>query len=118
MTDIREMSQQQVDELNQNNPVIKRRREARTTTEITVIEGATPEEIHVALTGNRSELVRALDALNIEGGIRVTGSLVSVRQKVKAYSKKSKRQFTVSEGISAGTVIVVRIEPEPNDAST
>lgn len=118
MTDIREMSQQQIDDLNQNKPVIKRRRKARAATTISAIEDATLEEIQAALNGHRSELARALDELNIKGGLRVTGSLVSVRQKVTAFMKQSKKRFTTSKGLTPDTVIVVRIEPEPNDANS
>ena len=113
------MSEEQVDQLNQQAPK-RRRRKSKSTAAFTTIEEASPEEITAALqkqTSRKSELTRKLEELSVNGGYKIDGDFDRLKRDVLALGRQLKRKFVVSEADEPGKVIVVRVQPENENAS-
>ena len=117
MTDIKEMNEEQIDQLNQQTPKRRRRKSKSSAPAFTAIEEASPEEITAALqkqTSRKSELTRKLEELAINGGYKIDGDFDRLKRDVLALGRQLKRKFVVSEANEPGKVIVVRVQEDGN----
>lgn len=115
MTDIREMSDEQVDQLNTQAGRPKRKRKSGRSTgpAFRLIEDITPEEMAQALsaaqTTSKNELLKAVGLLKVgEGKKIVGGDLKQIKISVGGFGVRTKRKFIVTE--VGGEPVVIRKE--------
>lgn len=120
------MSEEQVDQLNQQAPKRRRRKSKSNAPAFTAIEEASPEEIAAALqkqTSRKSEFTQALEEMPVNGGKKFTGDFARLKRDALALGRQLsigrqlKHKFVVSEADEPGKVIVVRVQPENENAS-
>jgi hypothetical protein len=133
MTDIREMSKDEITLLNKgsrrptgvikmtdvtNRPApvkLKRTKTNKAQTpsyDSSTLTFASDERIAAALnaTRSRSEFTRKLDELETGRGIEVQGDITRLRQKISVLAKKSNKKF-IARNVD-DVVVIVRVEPQ------